>query len=495
MKKGKIILSAICLLAVGTATVQAQQTRHEITFGGGGGISSLEYKLSEGSHTMGWGGNFGAGYTFFFHPQWGVGTGVEMAFYNAKAKLPQKSSQQSGFTDEFGDSFILLSDFNNYEEKQRATYLNIPLMVQFQTTAKHKFYAAAGVKFGIPLSGKYEGEGSYDISGYYPQYSGPNSQFIVGPRGEEYPIEGFGSYQYQGTAQDLSLKLAIMASVEAGVKWQLSDRWALYTGLYFDYGFNDIYDGDRDKQLVSYNNDVRESGYVEMSQNSILGSSYSNDGVTQTTYADKLNLMAAGLKVKISFGAGKMIAERQKKEAELGPEAQAIVEAANKASQAADKAAQAAEAQKAAAEAAQKAAEAQIAAAKAAVEEAKQKQVESNIAPEKTKVYTGVIDNYATGTFTPLTAEQKAVADSKIELLKKEDRKVMLVGHACNLGSTDANYSLGLQRAKAVKAYMVEKGIAEKRISVVSKGDTEPLYPNDTEANRKLNRRVDVIVY
>ncbi len=39
-------------------------------------------------------------------------------------------------------------------------------------------------------------------------------------------------------------------------------------------------------------------------------------------------------------------------------------------------------------------------------------------------------------------------------------------------------------------AVMVEQGIAEERIEVKSCGDKEPAVPNDSDANRKLNRPV-----
>lgn len=495
MKKTKIILTAMCFLAVGATTSQAQQTRHEIRLGAGGGISSLEYELTKGNHTMGWGGNFGLGYTFFINPQWGIGTGVEMALYRARATFPKMSSTQNGLTDSDGAEFTLLSDFDGIQEEQRATFLNIPVMVQFQTKNRHKFYAALGVKFGIPLKGKYEGSGSYDISGYYPQYSGPEGQFIVGPRaGELIPEEGFSSYKYDGTSRDLDLSLSIMGSVETGVKWQLNDRWALYTGLYLDYGFNDIYNGKTDQQLVTYDVAARENGFVNIAENSIIGSTYTENGKA-AEFTDKLSTLSAGITIKVSFGAGKMIAERAKKTAEISPEGQAIIAAADKAAQAADKATQAADAQRAAADKVAQVAE-QIAAADKAAREAQAKQAASDIHPKDLSVYNEVIDNYTTGTYTPLNDAQKAIADKKIDLLKKDpNSKVMLIGHTCNLGSKDANYKLGLQRADAVKAYMIEKGVSADRITTVSKGDTAPKYANDTDEHRRLNRRVEIIAY
>jgi outer membrane protein OmpA-like peptidoglycan-associated protein len=54
--------------------------------------------------------------------------------------------------------------------------------------------------------------------------------------------------------------------------------------------------------------------------------------------------------------------------------------------------------------------------------------------------------------------------------------------------------SIGLRRAEAAKAYLVEKGVAPERIQTVSKGETEPIVPNIGEENRRKNRRVKIVM-
>lgn len=51
---------------------------------------------------------------------------------------------------------------------------------------------------------------------------------------------------------------------------------------------------------------------------------------------------------------------------------------------------------------------------------------------------------------------------------------IRLVGHADRLGSEARNQILSEERADAVKAYLVSRGIGETRIRVESKGDTQP---------------------
>jgi OmpA-OmpF porin, OOP family len=51
---------------------------------------------------------------------------------------------------------------------------------------------------------------------------------------------------------------------------------------------------------------------------------------------------------------------------------------------------------------------------------------------------------------------------------------IRLVGHADRLGSAARNQILSEERADAVKAYLVSRGIGETRMRVESKGSTQP---------------------
>jgi outer membrane protein OmpA-like peptidoglycan-associated protein len=62
------------------------------------------------------------------------------------------------------------------------------------------------------------------------------------------------------------------------------------------------------------------------------------------------------------------------------------------------------------------------------------------------------------------------------------------------VGTHEANLQVGLRRAEAAKEYLVKQGVPAERITIVSKAETDPIAPNDTEANRQKNRRVVVKV-
>ena len=89
-----------------------------------------------------------------------------------------------------------------------------------------------------------------------------------------------------------------------------------------------------------------------------------------------------------------------------------------------------------------------------------------------------------------LKPEGKVETDKAVASLKEHAKDTLLIeGHTCNIGAPEYNMGLGQRRADSVKKYMVEQGIAESRITTKSLGLTEPAVPNDSPANRKLNRR------
>ena len=71
---------------------------------------------------------------------------------------------------------------------------------------------------------------------------------------------------------------------------------------------------------------------------------------------------------------------------------------------------------------------------------------------------------------------------------------VVITGHTDNVGSQKYNQELSLKRAQAVKNWLVEKGIASKRMRTVGRGMNEPVASNDTEEGRLQNRRMEFYV-
>lgn len=232
MKKQIISL----LLALSMCLPAMAQYRYEFSAHVDGGMSSLQYSYTSSSHSSGFGGAAGLGYHYFFNPQWGIRTGLDITLYNAEAKVDNITGGATAYT--AGTvPFDFSYSYSQYKEKDRAFMLTIPLMAQFQTEGATKFYGALGVKVGIPLSGKFRTTGIVATAGYFPD---------VNVTYDDIPAYGFGQYSVR-EKHDLSMDVAFMLAAEAGVKFSLGDKLNLYTGIYFDYSLNHI---DKDSNLL-----------------------------------------------------------------------------------------------------------------------------------------------------------------------------------------------------------------------------------------------------
>lgn len=79
------------------------------------------------------------------------------------------------------------------------------------------------------------------------------------------------------------------------------------------------------------------------------------------------------------------------------------------------------------------------------------------------------------------------------------DYPIRLTGHSDTVGSDAANFRAGEVRAAAVADYLVDKGVARDRISIVTLGEGNPAQPNylpdgsDNVEGQAANRRVDIV--
>ena len=68
-----------------------------------------------------------------------------------------------------------------------------------------------------------------------------------------------------------------------------------------------------------------------------------------------------------------------------------------------------------------------------------------------------------------------------------------VVGHTDRVGTSKYNLDLSERRAAAVVRELIAQGVDPKRVSSKGLGATRPVAPNDTEENRRKNRRVEFI--
>jgi outer membrane protein OmpA-like peptidoglycan-associated protein len=69
--------------------------------------------------------------------------------------------------------------------------------------------------------------------------------------------------------------------------------------------------------------------------------------------------------------------------------------------------------------------------------------------------------------------------------------RVEIDGHTDDIGTDEYNLKLSEERALAVATWLVAHGIDDARLTVHGFGNTRPKAPNDSEANRALNRRIE----
>ncbi len=211
--KRLILLTSAAFTAVLSAFAQEKEAvlpRLEIQLTGGGGLSTLMYKVQDdgiwtqglnkvdGYHSaplyettddgngkftsmrplavgtstfnnFGW--NAGLGLALHFDEHWGLVSGAEVAYYKGSVAVERLISAQ--YIEEYNliqnytpltlsqeGPGMIYNRLDNFTEQQQMLYLQIPLMLKFMApfgAAKaHNFYIAAGGKLGIGLSGTFD---------------------------------------------------------------------------------------------------------------------------------------------------------------------------------------------------------------------------------------------------------------------------------------------------------------------------------------------------
>ena len=73
--------------------------------------------------------------------------------------------------------------------------------------------------------------------------------------------------------------------------------------------------------------------------------------------------------------------------------------------------------------------------------------------------------------------------------------ELLIAGHTDSVGTDAYNLALSQRRAEAAASFLASKGVDRSRLSSRGLGETEPVAPNDSEAGRSKNRRVEIAIY
>ena len=120
---------------------------------------------------------------------------------------------------------------------------------------------------------------------------------------------------------------------------------------------------------------------------------------------------------------------------------------------------------------------------------------ESDWGDEKAVVKVGAKVNFAYNS-AELLPKSRALLDEYGRALSRglSDLDFYVVGHTDSEGGAAYNQTLSEQRAQSVVNYLVTlHGVADDRLTVRGKGESQPIESNATASGRGLNRRVEFI--
>jgi outer membrane protein OmpA-like peptidoglycan-associated protein len=532
-----------------------EQGVHELSLHAFMGASKINYPDAGG--TM-FSPGFGAGfsYNFFFVPKWSIllGGGIQLFNNRGTDVNADFNSDRDGpvETNDFaagGDQPVYLYyDFNDYKETQWSLMFMIPVMLQYQSNEYRNkaFYYAAGLKLGFPFAGAYQGKTRQGrICGYYPNYYGElednrmpfsecNSTYFGDKDSPGYPASqdmGFGDFGSVNSNAKLKLGSAFFAAAEAGIKWRLYNKLAVYTGFWLDWGLNDVAIAAVSKDPFTWT-----PSKVDRPE----GSETPNADIAfRSRTRGRAFPMSLGFTFRFSLGGGShrgldslpwinriheldsllalCNARRAKLEADSLAAANTIAFLNDKAeayldsllecrSRDMDREMLRRQMDSLAREAEAKRLADLERARLAALERARldslewaaqlQRDKAARLADFRAKLNSLMngLDDYNITQTVPSEAAKKKLNIATDLMLDYPDLKLRIVGHTCDRGTHEANERFGLQRAESAKNYLIAKGISANRLETSSKAELEPVMPNTTEDNRRKNRRVQIII-
>ncbi|RAJ83373.1 outer membrane protein OmpA-like peptidoglycan-associated protein [Chitinophaga dinghuensis] len=432
--------ACLCLITI-SQTVSAQ----ELGIGLSGGLQGLKYKAGVQNSQLLPGGILDIGYTFPLGKKTGIITGITIGNYVSKMKIRDGQTFSSYQVDDVGSAFRFDVLTHGYTEQQRFLAAGIPVLFQYHTLGKTQWYINGGAKLLFPFSVKYEASADQLIlSGYYPDY---NIEL------KDLPQHGFGAVNNWKSKGGQTLKPAVTLSAATGFSFQLNNL-RLYTGLYIDYGLNNIRDNASPAALVAYH----PTSISNVQGNSLL----------KTDAVDNARMLGLGIQVRLGIPA---VRHQKVQQTAPPPSTPAPIK------------------------------DTMVMVKEPTPVPAIREQ--QQLAPTPIKAIPTATDTVIIkrpvlfgklGQIEIPDGAKEQLDSVAAILVKYQDIKIQIIGHTCDIGSATTNMKVGAARAQAASTYLVNKGVAAERITTTSAGATQPLVPNTSEENRKKNRRVTIIL-
>jgi hypothetical protein len=164
-----------------------------------------------------------------------LSTGIAYLSYSTDLGMSEYNNSYDSIDSE-NDAFEMRIVGSGIVEKQKVTYLSIPVKIryQFMMTKKIGIFLSSGIMVSLPLSKNYSGSGIFDYNGYYPGYN------ITLYNLPDYGFPENVNLEKTGSLELTNLNFNFISS--AGLTFNINDLIGLSFGLYYDQSLSSISD-------------------------------------------------------------------------------------------------------------------------------------------------------------------------------------------------------------------------------------------------------------
>ena len=466
-----LIAMMLSLMAVAndSTSLAPERFSHYIDIHAVGGVSSLQYTLTDGQTQITPSFSAGVGYTWFFHRSVGLQLGVHLTRVATQARLTQPI-EWKGQTDYMGDPYDHRVAFNGWRETQQSYLLEVPLGLRFRyrrDESRAGLHAAFGAKLAIPVLSNYATSGSVTHTAWYDGW-----QLELHDLPGRFETEPFDPKRRTDIDRRLH-KWNAEAYAELGVNIRLNVRADLLIAAYGQYMFTNFSAvADDERTALGFATD-HNNAYAFMPV---------YVGLIGTTRVGSLHPWMAGLKLGFSVYPGFTREQRRRQLARLSGEFPDLMPMQHDTLWKYDTI---------------------IIRDTMTIERTIYRVdtvrstnvvIERPTAEEKrlAAMLSQAVIWFKFDSYTPIL-EPAYILDSVASMMQRyDDLRVHVNGHACIIGGDSYNQRLAMRRARAVAALLQSKGISPDRMRVVSYGASHP-YRYNTTRQLSRDRRVEVV--
>lgn len=238
--KSVVLIAVMVLVKVNSFA----QTDLKLSVGSQFQFTKIQLESSQFESSAKPGAGLVTGISYGLNENFSLHSGIGLNYFESRHSI----NSYSGFEDAMDisdEEFEFRYTAKKYSEQQYLTAISIPLAVQYETSGMVRFYAKLGVEANFFISQEFSSSASsLATTGFFPRFNA-----VLDAPG----FAGFGTYDNQEfNESDLDLKDSYNATAELGLKQIYASGNALYIGVYYKYGINDISSAGGSDGLISF---------------------------------------------------------------------------------------------------------------------------------------------------------------------------------------------------------------------------------------------------